>query len=291
MLGARVGSVPIAVHPLTIPVFVFMIVLGDLTSALAMIWSLAVHEFAHISIARSFDCAIDELRVMPFGGEIRIEERMTPQAELAVAAAGPAASVTMAAVATLLMELFPQFYGALKPFFTTSLTLALFNILPALPLDGGRMLKAALMRVMDERASITIVSAIGFVLGCASLALGGLLFLRGSYSQFIMLGPFLILAALRERRTPYSALRDTVRKGKAVRSGMSARFRAVPKDMRARSALKNFAPGAYNMLVIVDDSLRVVGHIGEGELLDGIIRLGADVTVGEIVVGHTLRML
>ncbi len=278
----RIGSTPVVVHPLTPVAFAAMLVLGDTALALSLLWSLAVHEYAHIAFARSFGYEINALRLTPFGGELRLVEKLEPRAELAISAAGPAASVILAAATALVADIFPALGGALAPFCATSLLLAVSNLIPAHPLDGGRMLTALLLCFFSESAVRRFMALTGFMLGAAALLGGSFLLMRGQFSQFLVLGPFLILSAQRERKTAFYALRRSERKKTAVKGGMGARLLAIPDDMYARDAIRLFAPGAYNVLAIVDGELHMLGQLGEAELLDGLIKLGAEATVGEI---------
>ncbi len=263
----RVGSTPFVVHPLTPIAFAAMFVLGDAALALSLLWSLAVHEYAHIAFARSLGYEIGALRLTPFGGELRLVENLEPRAELLISAAGPAASVVLAAAAALVADVFPALNGALAPFCATSLLLAVSNLIPAHPLDGGRMLAALLLCFFSESAVRRFMALFGGVLGAAALLGGAFLMMRGQFSQFLILGPFLILSALRERKTAFYALRRAESKKAAVKSGMGARLLAVPGDMYARDAVRLFAPGAYNVLAVVDGDLRMLGQLGEAELL------------------------
>ncbi len=279
----RIGATPFVVHPLTPFAFAAMLVLGDTALALSLLWSLAVHEYAHIAFARSFGCEIGALRITPFGGELRLVEKLEPRAELAISAAGPAASIVLAAATALVADILPALSGALAPFCATSLLLAVSNLIPAHPLDGGRMLSAFLLRYFSESAVRRVMALIGVILGGAALFGGAFLLFSGQFSQFLILGPFLILSALHERKTAFYALRRSESKKAVIKGGMGARLLAVPDDMYARDAVRLFAPGAYNVLAVVDGELCMLGQLGEAELLDGLIRLGAEATVGEML--------
>lgn len=281
----HIGNTPFCIHPLTPVAFAAMFVLGDASLTLSLVWSLAIHEYAHVAFARSFGYEIAALHVTPFGGELRLVEKLEPRAELAIASAGPASNIVLAAATALLMNLLPNLSGALSPFCATSLMLAIVNLIPANPLDGGRILSSFLLHFFNESAVRRAMGALGTLLGAAALLLGARLLIRGAFSQFLILGPFLILSALRQRKTPWHALRRSERKKAAIIGGMNARLLAVPEGMYARDAVQIFAPGAFNVLAVVDGSMRMLGQLGEAELLDGLLRLGAEATVGEILAG------
>ena len=117
--------------------------------------SVLIHELSHAVMARLEGIRIHDIQLHIFGGWARlVGEPRTPMAELRVAAAGPAASFILALVflaGFLVMQQVPGrplwAYAALEVFLYLSwsnLVLAMFNLLPGLPLDGGRVLRAAL---------------------------------------------------------------------------------------------------------------------------------------------------
>jgi Zn-dependent protease len=138
----------------------------------AVFASVVAHEFGHALTARGFGVATRQILLLPIGGVAQIEgASMPPRQELLVAVAGPAVSFMLAGVlfglAAVVADLTPHnFIGALA---WANLGLGAFNLLPAFPMDGGRVLRAALsLRVGPLRAT-EIAAAIGKV---AAVGLG-----------------------------------------------------------------------------------------------------------------------
>ena len=161
-------------------------VFGLLTAA-AFYACLLAHELAHALVARRHGVEVKGIVLWLFGGVAQFEgDTPTARAELQVAAAGPAASLAfagiMAAVSWLLglAGINSLMVASLWWLAGINTLLAIFNLLPAFPLDGGRILRAILWRRWDDRLRATAVAArVGTAGGYLLIALGVLEFLTG----------------------------------------------------------------------------------------------------------------
>jgi Zn-dependent protease len=128
---------------------------------------LTAHEVAHSLSARRLGIAVSGITLFLFGGVSEIAgEPASPAAEFAIALAGPVTSVALGSVAGLLSDGshalgWSGAEGVLGALTVANLGLAVFNMIPGLPLDGGRILRAAVWHRSDDRAKATRVAAIG----------------------------------------------------------------------------------------------------------------------------------
>ncbi|HEX9039852.1 MAG TPA: site-2 protease family protein [Trebonia sp.] len=133
------------------------------------------HELSHSVVARGFGLPVRRILLYPLGGVSEIErEAPTPGREFAVAAAGPALSLVLGVVGWGLIRVVPYgVTGALvRELCWANLVVAAFNLLPGLPLDGGRMLRAVIWKVTGRPGTATIVAAwAGRVLAIGLLAI------------------------------------------------------------------------------------------------------------------------
>jgi Zn-dependent protease len=124
--------------------------------------SVLVHELSHSLVARGYGLPVRRILLYPLGGVSEIEkEPETPLREFCVSGAGPALSLVLAAIGWGLMQV-AQFgwVGALVWQFTwMNLIVGVFNLVPGLPLDGGRMLRAVIWKLTNKPGTATIVAA------------------------------------------------------------------------------------------------------------------------------------
>jgi len=155
-------------------------ILGIITTA-GLFLSVFGHELSHALMARAEGIEIDEIVLHPFGGLARLRtEPQNPRAELRIAAAGPAASFVFALLAfggTQIAAL-GDYAATFVVFFLIAagnLLLALFNLLPGYPLDGGRVLRAILWRKSGNMNEATRMA------GICGMLIAGMLILFGVY--------------------------------------------------------------------------------------------------------------
>jgi Zn-dependent protease/CBS domain-containing protein len=137
--------------------------------------SVLVHELAHSVVARGYGLPVRRILLYPLGGVSEIDkEPQTPSREFFVSVAGPALSLVLGAAAWGLSEVVTTgVSGSLvRQLMVANIIVGLFNLLPGLPLDGGRMLRAVLWKLTGKPATATIAAAwVGRALAIALLVI------------------------------------------------------------------------------------------------------------------------
>ncbi len=157
----------------------FRLVLG-LIGAAAFVGSILAHELGHAAVARHGGVKVERISLWLFGGMAQMSsEADRPPLALRIAAAGPAVSLALGgiglgvAAALHAADTAPGAAAVASWLGTINLLLAAFNLLPGLPLDGGRILQAALWwRWGDRSRAVRVTSFTGRLLGAAAIALG-----------------------------------------------------------------------------------------------------------------------
>ncbi len=284
----RVRGAEIRVHPLLLVVAAGACVLGRLDELMQAFAALTLHEVGHAVTARAFGCRIQSIDLLPFGGAARLDRReLTLKAEWSVAAAGPVASFVLAGLVAIFCNESPYAAARLEPFLRFNLTLGVINLLPALPLDGGRVVKC----LLQERAGLSLSVRITALVGVAA---GGLMLLGSAAAVFLkvynltlpVMGLFLLLAAVRELRgLPEQRLYALGRQGGELLRGEGVRVQmfAAHASMRAADALALMRENRFGVLRIVDDEMHTLGELDETALLCGMARHGSRTNVGTLL--------
>lgn len=202
MIRFKVGQTLVRVHVLAILMALLSLAMGARTQLAAMLPALTVHEAAHLLAARALHVRVEALDILPFGGALTMENpyRLARRQMLGVALAGPAGNLVgmFLSAALAWWRILPAEFALEMVRFCGML--AAFNLLPALPLDGGR----ALYALLDGRAShaLTLLIFAGRALAgalCVAAAVG---FARtGRVNLALVLSAvFLFAAGARERR-------------------------------------------------------------------------------------------
>ena len=251
----------------------------DLVSPIIAVF---IHECGHIVAARLMKEQLAELNVYPFGAVIRMSRPLPERStEFFIALSGPAASLLSATVSAGVMHFVPE-AKFLNEFASYSLFLCGINLIPALPLDGGRMLKSTLGIVFSEKTAMRIACMLGIIcaliLGAASLVgWPNVNFSLIAMALFLFIGAF---SAKKEISPPMAAV---VLRGSALsqRGTMRLSTVAVVCDLPVRSAVSRLKGASF--IAVVDRSFRLMGTLAEGDLLSGMIEFGSEVTLGELL--------
>ncbi len=244
-------------------------ILLAVTAMLALFASLILHELSHSLVARRFGLGVGAITLFLFGGVAELEaEPRDARSEFWIAIAGPIASFAIAAAVWVIRNLA---FGAgagegalalLDYLAAINLVLAVFNLLPAFPLDGGRVLRAWLWArsgdlVIATQRAVRVSTVIAYVLiGLGVLALftgGGI----GSLWQ-IMIGVFVLAAG---RATARQVETRTALAGRTVASVMSRAPRSVRPEDTVLSLVDDLMLRYGNSFVPVVDGDRLLGCV------------------------------
>ncbi len=285
MKALRVGRLKI--NLLLIPAVIALIALGMGEVLLCYIPAVMLHEWAHILAATSLGMTVTELELLPFGCAARLQcFAMSRGKEIVVAAAGPAANMLFAcAVFVVNRYAFP--IAISDKLIAANLALASVNLLPALPLDGGRIARAAFAAWLGYSRATRITAAAGIVFAAAMTGAGIYTWVAGhqiSPSLFIM-GFFLCIAAIKELKSaPFALIRDFSGKREAIgrKRTLSVNRIAAMQGEHIGDVLRAFEAGKYNIITVLRGDMGVLGELDEREVLSGMMRVGTGATLGSL---------
>lgn len=295
----RVAGIPIFVHWTFVILIVWVVLASwlqsnDFVAALAgggfvlsLFGCVVLHELGHALVARRFGIPTADITLLPIGGVARLQripER--PGQELLVALAGPAVNVLIVAILYILGVRFPgglndpqhlveaRFWPKLLE---VNAFLAIFNMLPAFPMDGGRVLRALLaMRLPYSRAtrmaaSIGQMMAIGF----------GFLGLTGGNPILLLIALFVWIGAEGEavQVEERIALKDV-----SVREAMITDFHTLmPFDTLGHAADLLLAGSQHDFPILSSQDQGFDGVLTRSDLMAGLAQGGRDARVGDYV--------
>ncbi len=181
-------------------------IVGGIIATTAFFASILAHEFGHAMVARHYGVRTQSIDLWALGGVARLDrESPTPRADGLIAIAGPAVSLLIGVVA--LASSFALQSNVLFWIGFVNGFLALFNMLPGAPLDGGRVLRAVRWaRTGDKYRAMRDAGNAGRVLGWSMVGVGFVMMLNGQFGVFVMvIGLFIALNARAEIMTSYIA--------------------------------------------------------------------------------------
>ncbi|MBK6489853.1 MAG: site-2 protease family protein [Gemmatimonadetes bacterium] len=260
-------------------------VVSGIVFILALFGCVVLHEFGHALTARRYGIRTRDITLFPIGGVARLERMPDdPRQELLVAVAGPAVNVVIAALLFVVLAMSGTFAGFdqlsvargsfLERLMLVNIWLVVFNLIPAFPMDGGRMLRAALAMRMDyARATRSAAN-----LGQGIALLFGLVGLMGNpFLVFIAL--FVWIGAAQESAATQMKFALS---GTPLTRAMMTVFRTLSVHDTLGAAVSALLAGSQQDFPVLDDG-RVVGVLTRTDLLAALAREGDGTPVTSVM--------
>jgi len=285
--SVRLMGVPIRLHFTFVLLLIFLIVIGLGSNqspgnytlfVLALIGSVLLHELGHAFVSSRYGIRTIEIVMFPIGGVARLERPAKPREEFWIAITGPVVNLAIAALiaAVLYEQKRPiNFFALSQPADANladrialgNLILAAFNLLPAFPMDGGRMLRAILSRFKSEYEATRIATWSGRMLAI-SMGLYGFIYMPmlAFVAFFIYLGAANEGAASRGR---------SLTQGIPVRAAMMTDYRTLPHGSTIRDAANLLLSTSQQDFPVMHGD-QVIGLLGRNALLRGMAHEGPD---------------
>jgi Zn-dependent protease/CBS domain-containing protein len=253
---------------------------------LAVFACVVLHELGHALAARRFGIQTKDITILPIGGVARLERMPEePVQELWVALAGPMVNLLLAAGIFVVLALAFSWASItdmrllggnfLTKLMVINVSLAIFNLLPAFPMDGGRVVRALLASRFDyaqaTQWAATLGQAMAFLFGAVGLLLGNFWLL------FIAL--FVYLGAQQEA---YAVQIRSVLRGVPVRSAMITQFRTLSADDPLQRALEELISG-YQQDFPVLQGEQLVGLLTRSDVLRALSEGRREARVGDLM--------
>lgn len=248
-----------------------------------------LHELGHALTAKRYNIKTKSITLLPIGGLAQLEKMPeNPLQELWVAIAGPLVNVVIAAIIYLMLSLtgtLPDLSGTQEvvslqeigfwfQLFLANTILVIFNLIPAFPMDGGRVLRALLAFRMDRAKATRIAAGVGQFLAIVFVFLG---FYGNIWLVFI--GVFIYLGASAEAgfETTKSALT-----GHTVKDVLMKKFTVLQPEEPLQNAVKILLDGQEQDFVVTEEKI-VLGILSKKDLIKGLSDFGNTAPVSSVM--------
>lgn len=290
MQAGKIAGVQFKLNNWFLALIFFFVIMGTGMKVFCVFAAVLWHELAHAAGAAALGYRVLEIELLPFGGVARIERINEAGSgnEIMMAAAGPLASLGMAAVVFWGMWKLPSAAPSLEFFLRVNIMLVLFNLLPALPLDGGRIVRALLALHLDFSVATSVVGWIGKLIALALLVFAGLEFYAGRTINITVLiaAVFILLCAkpenaaagFRNMRVLANKKTDLCSRGVMPTVHLTAVSEATVRDI-----LRLFKPEQYYIVLVVDKEFRLRGVVTETEVWESLPSRGIYAKIGDFI--------
>ena len=268
-------------NPLFLIIALIFCFTGMFSEMLLVFFLVLIHEITHAVMAVFLGYDILGIEIFPFGGVAEYSGflEMKPQDELKVALAGPAINL-------LLALLF--WWTGWEQFLFYNFLLALFNLIPILPLDGGRVLRALLVKYQGFKKGTKLAvkiaqfgAVIGFIIGLQAV-------IKNQVNVLVLLLAFFVYgAAFKEKKQIiYSLVSYLTDRRKYLEDNQVKKImlRTVGNNILVNELIAHFVPGRFNIFFVFNQQLEFQGMLTEVVLLEAYFSCqGKNISLAELL--------
>ena len=267
-------------------------------AVLAIFACVVLHEYGHALAARRYGIKTQDITLLPIGGVAQLARMPEdPRQELVVALAGPAVNVVIAGLVLVYLlatgqevnflgflngqrDLDPRFFA--ENVFEINVVLVLFNLVPAFPMDGGRVLRALLAMRWDRAKATRLAAGVGRTLAVAFVFLG---FFYNFWLVFI--GLFVYLGATSESR---AVLEKSALDGYQVRDVLMTNYTALYQHEPLQRAVDVLLAGQEKEFLVMDLDGLVVGVLTREAIIRGLDGRREGVRIKDVALDDPLEL-
>jgi stage IV sporulation protein FB len=257
---------------------------GWLQQSLVLFASVLLHELGHVWIARRLRLRVYEIELLPYGGVARMEElsKLGGTAEAAVAIAGPLTSLSAAGVLYMFRDASQLIWLGCR----VNLILCVFNLLPLIPLDGGRLARNLMIFFMGYRQATRILILAGRAAAFALLGYNIHMLVQGSRSvAFVIAAIFLYIGTMKEQKFSsyyYLLTGNNTKSLLTARGHIRKRLLKATEDTRITTVVNQFSPVTLCYVQVEDSTGAVRRILSEEQVMQGLLKYGYDGRIRQI---------
>jgi stage IV sporulation protein FB len=278
------------IHPLFILLLFFSLLTGYVLEVITLFSIVFIHELGHIAAAKSYQWRIREVQLTPFGGVALMDDdgAIPAHEEVIVSISGPFMNLVMVALAYMLYQFRLWSSDWTDYFVQANLILCLFNLLPILPLDGGRVLRACLSFVLPyyqtlQRTSSMSIWVSAFIVG---ICIAGFAFGKSAINYMIM-AIFLVYSNWHEKKmTPFRFIRFLLFREQRVKQWLQIGKLAKPILTHPHAPIyqvvQHFMREKPHVIIIMNHQGNVVGLMEEKRIVDCYLERARNQTISDL---------
>ncbi len=273
-----------------IPYVIFLIIIGYKGKVIYAFLIVIFHESIHYLVAKHYNFSGFDIELKMVGASIRFKELddASPKEDLIISLSGPASNLVLGVIFYFINAKIPcsEFYMLS----TGNMAIGIFNLIPAFPLDGGRMLRDILYFKFSYKKANKIMINVSSIIAAFLMFIYILLFLKGINNFNIgIIGVFIIISSFKEKeRIAYIIMGDIIKKKyKFINKGyMENKNISVHYKKDLLSIMGLFDKNKYNMFTVLDNDMKVMDILYEEDIIDGL-KLYGNISLEEFMRIHS----
>ncbi len=271
----NLNKLKFVVHPVTLIFCAMSIFAGMFWLFFTYLVCLLFHEFSHAMLAKRLGYRCTKITLYPTGALLSGNaDEFTFKDEIIISLAGPLSNIFLIIICVFLWWIFPEVYNYTGDFVVANLSLALFNLLPIFPLDGGRCLLAMLSLKTQRKNATKICKNVTLIFSILLF----LVFIISCFFTFnlqigIMSIVIFITAISEDKEATYKRLVKSSLKRRKLNHGLAVKTLMFNKKTSISKVLAKIDNFAYYNICVVDDDFNILAKFTEMQLEDKLIKI------------------
>lgn len=260
----------ITIHPLFFAVIIFCAFFGGFFVSIIFALTALLHECGHVFCAAKLGYECKQIKLMPYGAAAVCDiDGIRWRDEVKLALAGPAVNAAICVALAGIWWFWPSTYAFTDVIMSASLTMLVVNLLPAYPLDGGRVAKCILSHIFGDKAAAIILRVVNVLLAAGLIAC---FVLSGFNITFLFFALFLLCSAA-EKSPP--AVRVNFASRAALKRGVEIKTVLVDDSLTCKDAMRLLDDKRYLILRNTSDGREITqdelyGILAEKSIYDRV---------------------
>ncbi|URZ06062.1 site-2 protease family protein [Clostridium felsineum] len=269
-----------------IPYMIILFFIGFRGELFSVIILVIIHEITHYVTARIFGFSGFDVEILPFGAVLKLKniDYATQKEDIIISLSGPILNLILAVIFYVIFK--DSGRSVYYSLYVTNLSLGIFNLMPAYPLDGSRILKNILSEKITYRNASEISIYVSIFIGVIFLIISIFsFFFNVKNFNMLIVAFFILFCSFKEKgRMVYIVMGDIVRKKIIfLRKGyIENRMISVSVENNLLNALKVVDKNKYTVITVLDKEMRVIDVIYEDEILEALKNYG-NITFAKLV--------
>lgn len=278
----------IKLSPLFFIILILMYLLGYTIEYILILFSIILHELGHIAISSLFGWQVHAVTILPVGLKASVTESGCSKIKnVIIYLSGPLVNICIISAGAFLWNINFLNRNILETVILSNIYILIFNMMPVLPLDGGKVLREILSYFIGLYRANTVIKKLSLFTASLIMFFGIFQFLENNRNFSLLAAGIYILYVMKTENTEAALMnmRNIIYRHKRLqKKGIyPSRSLAVLKQTKLSEVFKNIDYDCFHLIYVLDKNLSIIKVFTEKEIIDAMVLYNAEISFEELI--------